>query len=36
MTVMQLLNWAKRAGPTDQEGKVCVYYAERDPNNKIK
>jgi hypothetical protein len=36
MTLTQLLKWAKLVGPTDQEGKVRAYYAERHSNNKIK
>ena len=35
-TLTQLLKWAKLVGPKDQEGKLCIYYAERDANNKIK
>jgi hypothetical protein len=36
MTLRQLLICAKLVGPTGQEGKLCIYYAERDSNDKIK
>jgi len=35
-TLTQLLKWVKLVGPTDQEGEVCIHYAERESNNKIK